>query len=343
VTGGAAKPRLLIITPSFFGYERDIASEFARQGFNVTLLDERPSNTALVRAVLRVRRSLIRHRVERYYQRMLVELGDTELDLVLVIKGEVVPRWFLEELRARSPSARLIFYSYDALANAGNALAMLDLFDDRVSFDRDDVAAYAGFRYVPLFYTPEYAPRPGEGDDPRRHQLCFIGTLHSDRYPFVKRLMAGASTSYQFFYVQARWYFFLVKYVTREHRHVPWSDASFTKLSRSEIAGVFRESLAVLDMQRPGQSGLTMRTFEVLASAAILVTTNAAITREPFYDPGRIVVASPLMTTSEAHSLGERVRAMQPPAKPPPGFSRYSLRSWVRAVADPPASPDSRG
>ena len=45
---------------------------------------------------------------------------------------------------------------------------------------------------------------------------------------------------------------------------------------------------AVLDIEHPKQVGLTMRTFEVLASGRKLITTNRSIINHEFYDPLRM-------------------------------------------------------
>lgn len=328
---GLSRPRALVIGPAFFGYEQDIVAELERQGYEAEFLDERPSNGSLTRAVVRVRPSLISRRIERYFRAAESDCAGRSYALVLVIKAEVVPRWFLESLRNRNPSARFVFYTYDALANSNNCLELLDLFDERLSFDRHDVERDDHFSYLTLFHTPEFSPSclPEESPE-RRHQLTFIGTLHSERYESTKRLFAGQEKTFAFFYVQARWYFAATKYLTREHRNVPWSDVTFHPMSKRRIADTFAQSRAVLDVQRSGQAGLTMRTFEVLASGAILVTTNAAIESEPFFDPDRIVVVGPEW---DGARLGRRLEGMETPTGPPAGFGDYSLSAWVRRVA----------
>ena len=275
--------RALLVTPSFFGYEQDIVDEMELQGWVTTLLDERPSNRALTRAVLRVRKKWLGKFVDSYYRRWLTANADIGFDLVVVVKAEVVPKWFLQELRMRNKNARFVFYTYDSLGNAGNCLEVLECFDEHLSFDRRDVETRDEFRYLPLFYTSDFAPGPvALGADFR---LAFIGTLHSERYAFAQASFRSDARNYGFFFVQAKWYFFFLKHITRRYATVPWEDVSFTPLTRKQIADVFQKSHAVLDVQRDGQEGLTMRTFEVLASGAILVTTNEAIRREPFFDP----------------------------------------------------------
>jgi hypothetical protein len=330
-----ARPRALVVGPAFFGYESAIVAELDRQGYESEFFDERPSNGSLARAVVRVRKSLMDGRIRSHYQRGLESLAGRRFDVVLVIKGEVVPRWFLEELRSLSPAAHFVFYTFDSLSNAGNCLDIVDLFDERLSFDRADVAASDGtFGYLPLFFTPEFDAGAGLADvEPRAHRLAFVGTLHSERFAFVKALFDGQLRTFAFFFVQARWYFAVVKYVTREHRTVRWHDVSFQPMARAQVAEVFRNTRAVLDLQRDGQTGLTMRTFEVLAAGAVLVTTNSAVKAEPFYDPGRIFVVSAELSRDDCEIVHRALDELADPVGRPDGFEKYSLESWVRQIA----------
>lgn len=320
--------RALVVSPAFFGYENDIVAELERQGYMTQFVDERPSNRAVVRAVLRVRKDVIKRRIDRHFRRVLAALDGTNFDVVVVIKGEVLPRWFLQALRARNPGAEYIFYAFDAIENSPNCLDLLDLFDHLVSFDRRDVRCNPGFGYLPLFYAPEFRPLAFR-DREKSHRLTFIGTLHSGRYRFVHSLFGPDGRDFAFFFVQARWYFALTKYVTGENRHVSWREVSFEPLSRERIASIFRDSKAVLDMQRPGQSGLTMRTFEVLASGSILVTSNDAIRQEPFYHPDRVIVLPENVQPEDAERLCDRLDRTGLPLGSPPNFEEYSIEAFV--------------
>jgi len=331
MTQNAGCRSALVIVPAFFGYEKDIAAEFNRQGYETTFFDERPSDRALGRALLRFRKDLISRLIRKYYGQKWSEVRDSKFDIVLVVKAEAIPRWFLVNLRRANPSARFVFYAWDALKNENNCLEVLDCFDELFSFDWEDATSRREFTYLPLFYTAEFEPPPA-GEIQRRYQLSFVGTLHTDRYAFVKKLFEGRSGTFSFFHVQARWYFAVAKYLTREHRTARWNDVSFHKLNRQRVAEIFRDSVAVLDIPRHGQSGLTIRTFEVLASGSVLVTTNPAITREPFFDPSRIVVLPTDLGDPQAKKSLAQLDAITPPAGPPDSFDRYSLKSWVQAI-----------
>lgn len=316
--------RVLIVTPRFFGYEEDIAAQFRREGFQADLVDERPSNSAFMKALFRIRATALRRSVDRYYGDLEGRGLTSGYDLVLVIKGEVVPAWFLERVRRDSPRAVFAFYTFDSLSNSSNFVRLLPLFDQVYSFQPGAERLDPRFRLKHLFYAPDFHAL---GDaSPRRYESAFVGTLHSDRYRFAKRILSAFSSTFEHFYVQAPWYFALKRLVDPRFREVARADVRFDKLSRAEVAEVFRNALSVVDMQHEDQEGLTMRTFEVIASGAYLVTTNEFVRRTPLMQTGRVIVVDAAVSASE---LAEELRALPVPGGAPEGFERHSLAAWV--------------
>lgn len=320
-----SKPACLLLSPRFFGYEEDIADALRARGLEVVFADERPSNGSLMRVLVRLRPEVVALRTQRYYRGLLRRVAHMRFSSVVVIKGEVVPEWFLDELRDRNPAARFIFYTYDSVLNSPQFLRIAGSFDRLLTFDRDDAKAIPSLTYLPLFYAPEF-----ELQDETLQPLwdfVFVGTLHSDRFRFAMEISTFYDKPFLFFYCPARWYFFVTKYITRENRTVPWRSVSFKPLERSQVAEIFKRSSAVLDVQRDGQVGLTMRTFEVLASGARLLTTNQAVELEPIFDPQfiRVLSGSPDRTVLERDRGVQR--GMRP--GPPPGLETYSIGSWA--------------
>lgn len=318
---GRRAGRMLLISPRFFGYERDIADAFERKGLSVDFVDERPTNNTVAKAVFRMRPGLLGRSIDRHYRRTLGRLSG-DYDLVLVIKGEVVPAWFLDRVRALAPEAVFAFYTFDSLANSPHARSLMPLFHHRYSFQAE--AEDPGFRLKHLFYGPEF--RPLGTPDRRRYDVAFVGTLHSDRYRFVRRVLAGFRTAFVYFYSQAHWFFLLRRMTDARLRDVESADVHFEKLDRAAVADVFRNSLAVLDMQHDQQSGLTMRSFEVLASGAYLVTTNPAawaLSNE------RVIVVPAEPSEQDVADLVHRLRSRPVPTAAPEGFERHSVDAWV--------------
>ena len=324
-----APSRALLISPRFFGYELDIAHAFERHGFAVDFIDERPSNTAMMKALFRLRTQALARSVDRYFGRLIRDLHD-DYSLVLVVKGEVVPAWFLDEVRRRSPGAVFVFYTFDSLANSPHAESLMPLFEHRYSFEAEPTDS--GFIVKHLFYAPEF--RALGHSAPRRYELAFVGTLHSGRYRFVKRLEAEFSKTFSYFYSQARWFFELKRLTDARFREVDRGAVRYDRLDRASVAEVFRNALAVLDMQHEQQTGLTMRSFEVVASGAYLVTTNAAAAEGPLAQTGRVIVMPADPSPAEVHELVQTLSSRPIPSAAPEGFERYSVDAWVQEFVD---------
>lgn len=319
--------RMLLISPAFFGYETDIRRAIESHGIAVDFFDERPSNSSFAKAAFRAGGRFAQSLVGRHYRRLLKNVARTSYSHVLIIKGEVVPLWVVKQLRHLNPDAKFVYYSFDAIPTGSNCLQLLGEMDECYSFDPSDVAKHRMLTFKPLFYADDFVL--DEGAVSREHELTFVGTLHSDRYNFVSSLFGSFDSTHGFFYVPARWFFALNKYVTRSFQGVGWSEVSFKKLSKRDVATVFQNSRAVLDLQRDNQSGLTMRTFEVLASGAILVTGNASIRNAEFFDSERILVVENYDELDASERLRAALSELPAHNGPPVGFEKYAVRNWV--------------
>ena len=322
------KKRMLFASPAFFGYENDIKRAVESNGIVVDYFDERPSNSSLAKALFRIGGGSAQALVARHFRRILDATRLQTYDYVLVVKGEVVPLGFLQELRRRNPDAHFVYYSFDAIPAGSNCTRIFGEFDRLFSFDPEDVKAYPQLEFKPLFYAPEFQ-LSGTAPD-RQYELSFVGTMHSDRRKFVTNLFTAFARTYSFFYMPARWYFFFRKYIKRDFAPVAWSEVSFIKLGKAEVASVFRSSTAVLDLQRTEQSGLTMRTFEVLASGAILITGNQSIKDSDIYDATRVVVVDDYDSPDASIRLKAELDKMGPVLGAPEGFEKHAVTNWVR-------------
>jgi hypothetical protein len=319
---------VLFMGPRFFGYEGSIIKAIEYNGFDVDFFDERFSNRSFLKAVFRVKKELLHVVIRRYYNKITKKIGAKKYDYFFLIKGEVVPESFLRRFKKDNPSAKLIFYTYDSFNNNNpNSVYILKHFDKCFSFDFEDVKNNPRLQLKHLFYTDEYLTSSITGK--RRYDISFVGTLHPERYMVIKKLFAKFHKTYAFFYIPAKWFFLMQKLQKKSFRRVKKEEVSFKKLSKLEVAAVFRNSESVFDLQRFGQTGLTMRTFEVLATKAILVTTNHYIKQTDFYDPEKIIV----LESENSEALGEvgsKVHAYAKIEHNGVNIDKYHVNTWVK-------------
>lgn len=73
------------------------------------------------------------------------------VELVLVVKGSMLPIWFLEWLKAKTPNAKWVHYMWDNISTDPKALEISSYFDRNYSFSPEDCVKY-GYRFRPFFF-----------------------------------------------------------------------------------------------------------------------------------------------------------------------------------------------
>ena len=322
---------VLFISPAFFGYEISIRDAIRENGLDVDYFDERTSNKSLLKAMFRANKGLLTGLIDQYYKKILQKIITKKYDFFLLIKGEVVPEWFIIEFKMVNPYARLVYYTYDSFKNNNsNSVAILKHFNTCYSFDFEDVNKNSSLKLKHLFYTKEFIPILPV-DSERKYSISFVGTLHSNRYGTIKTLFQNFDETFIFYYLPAKWWFLLQKFSKKEYKKIKRSEVSFDKLSRQQVANIFRLSKSVLDIQRFGQAGLTMRTFEVLAAGAILVTTNAYIKTTDFYDADKIIVIDNKDFSSGIAEIQSKIQNVDyQPKAIEKSFEQYFVTNWVK-------------
>jgi len=325
------KQLVLFISPAFFGYEISIKDAIEENGFEVDYFDERTSNKSFLKAMFRANKALLTGLINKYYKQILQKIKNKKYGFFLLIKGEVVPEWFIIKFKMLNPGARLVYYTYDSFKNNNsNSSAILMHFNQCYSFDFEDVKNNNALKLKHLFYTREFLAGPAP-DSEREYSISFVGTLHSNRYSTIKSLFQNFEKTFTFYFLPAKWWFLLQKMSKREHIKIKRSEVSFDKLSRQQVADIFKSSKSVLDIQRFGQTGLTMRTFEVLAAGAILITTNPYIKSTNLYDGDKIIVLESTDLSAGIAEIKHKIDKADFAAKTPDeNFGQYFVNNWVK-------------
>ena len=77
--------RILFIAPRTFGLAEMISSQLQKKGALVDFFDERPANTFVVKALIRINRNLIGQYINHYHNRIISETADTTYDFIFFI------------------------------------------------------------------------------------------------------------------------------------------------------------------------------------------------------------------------------------------------------------------
>lgn len=319
---------ILLIGPVFFGYTKSITNCMEADGHTVKLISDRPSESFLNKVIVRLSPSLVRSSCYNYFKRELDSLGDFEPNLVLVVKGEGLNKKIMSYMKTAYRHAKFVNYQWDAVSNVPSFHDIYHMFDFVYTFDRSDAERYQ-LIFHPLFFV-------GNGSAShhaiveRKFHLSFIGTIHSDRYSVINKIKNNMGSDIDCFwypYVTDRAVFFIRKFFDYRYFSSKLSEFRFTPLPKNEAYDVFMKSTCILDIERPQQRGLTMRTIEVLSLGRKLITTNFDIVNYDLYDSGNVLIID------RNNPVIPRTFLIEPPKSIDLNvLERYTLSSWLNDV-----------
>lgn len=284
---------ILFFSVQTFNLEKEIKSKLEEFGAKVSYFDERPSNSNFIKGLIRIKRGLYQDRIDRYYKKILSKTKNELFHYLFVNRGEVVPEFFLEAFRKDHPQCVFIFYTWDSFTNHSHPTRILKYFDRKLTFDPVDAVKF-DLNFRPLFYLDAYKRIKNTSSDRLKYDLLFLGTAHSDRYRIsniVKEWCDGSNlTSFCYYFIHGRLVYFYKKLFDSSFQSFQYKKLSFISLTTSQILEFYKNSNVILDVNHPGQKGLTMRTFEAIGAGKKMITTNSEIKNYSFYNPKNIFI-----------------------------------------------------
>lgn len=324
--------RILFIGRRFFGYERIISEELQGRGCHVDFVPDVPFHSTFLKAITRVFWPLMRPFAERLMKKRIDAVTQDSLyDCIFVVIGECLTVGLLRNLKKRYPSAKFSLHLWDSLSNRRQHLIKNFPFFDKIStFDPHDSKRY-GIFFRPLFYSSD----PVRPNVNCCWDIAFIGTSHSDRFRLLSQIhneLAETSSFFCYLYGHAKWVHTAYRLLRPSYWIKSGLDVKFTPLSRAEYNNVVASSRCLVDIEHPDQSGLTIRTFEILAAGKKLVTTNVGIRSYDFYDSRSIYILNRRNPTIPSDFLFTETLDR------PLLSDKYSLKCWVDEVIEFPTT-----
>lgn len=288
-----ANKKIFFLSVRTFNLEVEIKNKLEELGAEVTYYDERPANTNFIKGIIRLRRSLVQKRIDNYYKKILLAEATIQFDYLFVNRGEIVPEFFLEDFKKNQPNCKFIFYTWDSISNQSHPLKILHFFDRKFTFDSSDAVKYK-INFRPLFFLDGYKYIKNSSPLQSKYNLLFLGTAHSDRYRISSTIVNYCNqnrlTSFCYYYMQGRLVYFYKKFFDKSFKEFDFKKLSFKSLTTQQILDLYKDSNVILDINHPGQKGLTMRTFESIGSGKKIITTNSEVRKYCFYSPSNIFV-----------------------------------------------------
>lgn len=317
-------PEALVICAPFFTYHQSIISELESRGMSVTWSNDRASDHSLYKILLRIMPHIVARLSTQYFIRRINRLNLRFIQHVLVVKGEGVSPSAIRAMRRSMPAARFHLYLWDGVDNVRGATAIAPLFDSVATFDPDD-AQYFGWRYRPLFAS-NIALAPDVPEDGWEHDWTFIGSLHSDRFKILRKLLIINKDLHSFVYgfIPGK-LIWLLRHLTNWSLWRPSTiKISTVPLPANKVRQIVERARAVIDIEHPNQRGLTMRTIETLMSHRKLITTNARIRDTDLYDKTRVCIIDRNVPFIPRSFFETNFRPLDENTR-----NRYSLKRWI--------------
>jgi hypothetical protein len=106
--------RILFISVKFFGYYNDITEKMRSMGAIVDYYDERPTNSFIVKALIRINRKLLFDYINNYHLQIIERTKHNNYSYVFIIKGEALSKQSLFLLQKYHLKAKFILCFYNS-------------------------------------------------------------------------------------------------------------------------------------------------------------------------------------------------------------------------------------
>ena len=319
--------RVLLIGIGFYDYEEAIIKQLERYNFEVDYFIEFPK-TRLMNLALRFNLNKLKEKLIRINNLNILSKSGLNYEYILVFKCEYITIELLKELRIRSKRGKLILYLWDSLKRINGIQEKLGIFDLVFSFDRTDTINNSKLIFHPLFFRFRDTTSNLVSKD-IIYDIYFLGLDHSDRFELLKNLNIkcrelGLKT-YFVLYI-GRFSFFLR--CLRNPSFIRYRNYfTFNTISANLNFELMLNSKCVVDLNHPDQSGLTMRTLEIIASGRKMITTNVDVKNYDFFNSENILIID-RNNPSVNIDFFDKCNVDLPEEV----IERYSISSWIDKI-----------
>lgn len=325
--------KILFITEPFYQYSEKIRDEIETyfqckidyfEVYYSGISNFTEKKNAFGRIIKKIRKGTV-EKENRQRQQIFFDKHKRVLyDFILILLQDRLYADLLEEFMKEQKKATKILYLWDNAVRLKSLDRIKKYFDRIVSFDLADCMQY-GFEFLPLFYLDDYEYK----DEDKKYDFLMIGALHSDRSEVLEKILTAYPKD------QYKWNVKLVagkeSVILAKLRGEIGLKTPFyicnKGISSTESAGLLKQSRIVVDIQMPGQNGLTMRSIESLAAHAKMITTNKNVREYDFYNENNICVIdrkNPVIDQSFVESDYTDL--------PNEIVTKYSIHNWVKRL-----------
>ena len=323
-----SKNIILIAIPN---YANGIIKKMKELGYNVFFIADKPKESFFSKVLGRLKTPIYKRIIIKYYRKKISLIpSNVDIDYVLVIRGEYTPEVIISDLKDKYNNAKKILYMWDSIKNNKGIEKKWKFYDKVYTFDRKDYMNYMDkISFLPLFYYEDCLPNISNIDI--KYSMSFIGTAHEDRIYIVNKCFDYIGNlelpCFKYYYLPHYFIFLKNKIFNNYYKGVRKKHINFKQLPFEELYNIYASSKCILDIESPRQTGLTMRTIEIIGLHKKLITTNKDIINYDFYNKNNILVIdreNPYVDIDFINSPYEELDEQI--------YKEYSLKNWIIKV-----------
>lgn len=329
-SGGKYINKRMLLICNRGGYAEHIMEQASKLGIQVDYMNDKPSDGVLHKIFGRIKLSGYINLLNHYYKNQ-IDKKNKKYDVILVIRGEYTPVESLRLLKEKYNTATLILYMWDSIKNNKGIEKKWSLFDKVITFDRKDyLDNKEKIDFLPLFYCDDLMETISKKTN-RKYNICFIGTGHGDRVQIIKKLKNQCNTLglsiYDYIYLPHPIVYLYNKLANKYYKNVKISDIHFHPMPLERVYKIFCLSDCIVDIESKTQTGLTMRTIEVLGLKKKLITTNKDILNYDFYDSNNIFIVDRNNFNLDYKFITNTYTEIDKLI-----YDKYSLKNWIEQI-----------
>ena len=292
---------LLFIGPVFNSYHKIIFKTIKDSGKydNVYFLHECPLySLALFGFITSIFPSIKPLLIKHFNKLILKCVKKRSIDSIFIIRGEYVKKETIDECYSLNPNLTMTAYNWDSIKNNSNFRIFLCPRVEAYTFDPGDANTEKNIHYLPLFSSWK---ETGYNISTYRkiYDISFVGGYREDgRMDYLSEMRALCERNKMIMFTHC-FIRFGAYLKNRKRFNIKYQDITFEKMAYQKYLECVQKSKAVLDIQSSTQTGLTMRTMEVLSLGVKLVTTNKSIIKSEFYNENLVYVIDDIESIRE--------------------------------------------
>ncbi len=207
---------------------------------------------------------------------LLNDIRKRKYDILFCIGDVPFKDYFLDEIKALNPGIQTYLFLWDRFSIVYVPPRTIQKFDYAFSFDRDDCSKVEGLQYLPDFYLQTENLQ----DTPIKFDVCVIATCNNNRLHTASVLKDFCERNGLRPFI----------YLLSSKKSDKCDFVKTERLTINEVDKIQNQSRCIFDFSYKGRQGLTLNAIAALAKGKKLITSNARIKDENFYDPHNIYV-----------------------------------------------------